>query len=60
SSTVEAFNESIQGDLKLLEDKKIVSIGPVTTKTLNELGYNVALEAKVFDVDGVIAVIGEK
>ncbi|MGL4647103.1 MAG: uroporphyrinogen-III C-methyltransferase, partial [Cetobacterium sp.] len=46
SSTVEAFNESIQGDLKLLEDKKIVSIGPVTTKTLNELGYNVALEAK--------------
>ena len=60
SSTVEAFNESIQGDLKLLEDKKIVSIGPVTTKNLNELGYNVALEAKVFDVDGVIAVIGEK
>lgn len=60
SSTVEAFNESIQGDLKLLEDKKIVSIGPVTTKTLNELGYNVALEAKVFDVDGVIAVMGEK
>ncbi|MGL5210277.1 uroporphyrinogen-III C-methyltransferase [Cetobacterium sp.] len=60
SSTVEAFNESIQGDLKLLENKKIVSIGPVTTKTLNELGYNVALEAKVFDVDGVIAVIGEK
>ncbi len=31
-----------------------------TEKTLNELGYNVALEAKVFDVDGVIAVIGEK
>lgn len=60
SSTVEAFNESIQGDLKLIEDKKIVSIGPVTTKTLNDLGYNVALEAKVFDVDGVIAVIGEK
>lgn len=60
SSTVEAFNESIQGNLKLIEDKKIVSIGPVTTKTLNDLGYNVALEAKVFDVDGVIAVIGEK
>lgn len=60
SSTVEAFNESIQGDLKLIEDKKIVSIGPVTTKTLNDLGYSVALEAKVFDVDGVIAVIGEK
>lgn len=60
SSTVEAFNESIQGDLKLLENKKIVSIGPVTTKTLNELGYDGALEAKVFDVDGVIAVIGEK
>ncbi|WP_432204579.1 uroporphyrinogen-III C-methyltransferase [Cetobacterium somerae] len=60
SSTVEAFDESIQNDLELLKDKKIVSIGPVTTKTLNELGYNVALEAKVYDVDGVIDVIGEE
>lgn len=60
SSTVEAFNESIESDLKMVENKKIVSIGPVTTKTLNELGYSVALEAKVFDVDGVIEVIGEE
>ncbi|MGL4999055.1 MAG: uroporphyrinogen-III C-methyltransferase [Cetobacterium sp.] len=60
SSTVESFNKSINGDLTLLKDKKVVSIGPVTTKTLIELGYKVALEAKVFDVDGVIDVIGDE
>ncbi|WP_297404775.1 uroporphyrinogen-III C-methyltransferase [uncultured Cetobacterium sp.] len=59
SSTVEAFHESIDGDIKLLEDKKIVSIGPVTTKTLEKLGYKVSLEAKVFDVEGVISIIGD-
>ena len=59
SSTVEAFNESIEGDLEIVKNKKIVSIGPVTTKTLKELGYSVALEAKVFDVEGVISVIGD-
>ena len=60
SSTVEAFHESIEGDVSLVENKKMVSIGPVTTKTLEELGYKVALEAKVFDVDGVVSVIGEE
>lgn len=60
SSTVEAFHESIEKDITLTNDKKIVSIGPITTKTLEELGYKVSLEAKVFDVDGVIAVIGEE
>ncbi|MDD7392430.1 MAG: uroporphyrinogen-III C-methyltransferase, partial [Fusobacteriaceae bacterium] len=30
SSTVEAFYESINGDLKVLENKKIASIGPMT------------------------------
>ncbi|MGL4946677.1 MAG: uroporphyrinogen-III C-methyltransferase [Cetobacterium sp.] len=60
SSTVESFNESISGDLALLKDKKVVSIGPVTTKTLVELGYKVSLEAKVFHVDGIIDAIGDE
>ncbi|MGL5568841.1 MAG: uroporphyrinogen-III C-methyltransferase [Cetobacterium sp.] len=59
SSTVESFHESVDGDCSVLKDKKIVSIGPVTTKTLVQLGYNVELEAKVFDVDGVIDAIGD-
>lgn len=59
SSTVEAFHESINGDIQVVKDKKIVSIGPVTTKTLEKLGYKVSLEAKVFDVEGVISVIGD-
>ncbi len=59
SSTVEAFHDSIEGDIELVKNKKIVSIGPVTTKTLESLGYIVSLEAKIFDVDGIISIIGE-
>lgn len=59
SSTVEAFHESIEKDLDLLKDKKIVSIGPVTTETLKKLGYHVEIEAKKYDVDGVIDAIGD-
>lgn len=59
SSTVEAFHDSIEGDIELVKNKKIVSIGPVTTKTLENLGYIVSLEAKIFDVDGIISIIGE-
>lgn len=60
SSTVEAFDESIKKDLSLLKNKKIVSIGPVTTETLKKLGYTVDIEAKIFDVDGVINAIGDE
>lgn len=59
SSTVEAFNESVGGDISLLNNKKIVSIGPVTTKTLKALGYSVNLEAKRYDVDGIVSIIGD-
>lgn len=60
SSTVEAFDMSIDNDLELVKNKKIVSIGPVTTKTLNKLGYTVHLEAKKYSVDGVISIIEEE
>ncbi|PID67422.1 MAG: uroporphyrinogen-III C-methyltransferase [Fusobacteriales bacterium] len=54
SSTVEAFVESIEGDMELLKNKKIASIGPVTTKTLEKFGIKVDYEAKKFIADGIL------
>lgn len=61
SSTVEAFYESIKGDLNLINNKKIVSIGEITSKTLSKLGFKVDLEATEFHGDGVVKIIkGDK
>lgn len=57
SSTGEALFEAIEGDLSLLDNKKVISIGPMTSETLNKLNIPVYLEAKVYDTDGIIEVI---
>ncbi|MEG0730675.1 MAG: uroporphyrinogen-III synthase, partial [Cetobacterium sp.] len=57
SSTVESFYDALGGDLSLVNGKKMVSIGPVTSATMKKLGFTVDLEAKVYDIDGVIAAI---
>lgn len=54
SSTVEAFLNSIEYDEKILKNKKIISIGPITSKKLADNNIEVFREAKVFDSDGVI------
>lgn len=54
SSTVEAFFESIENDLELLKDKKIASIGPMTSETLRKYGVNIDFEAKKYTTDGII------
>lgn len=59
SSTVEAFYESIEGDLNLLNNKKIASIGPVTTETLKKYGIKVDYEAQKFTAEGLIEKIFE-
>lgn len=59
SSTVEALFESIQGDFSLLEGKKLVSIGPVTSDTIRKFGMKVALEAREYDMDGIAEIIRE-
>jgi uroporphyrinogen III methyltransferase / synthase len=42
-----------------LEDVKVASIGPVTSRTARSLGIHVAAEAKVFTVEGLVeAVLG--
>lgn len=57
SSTVEAFYESINGDLKVLENKKIASIGPMTSETLRKYGMKVDYEAEKYTAEGVLDVI---
>ncbi|MDY4010952.1 MAG: uroporphyrinogen-III C-methyltransferase [Fusobacterium gastrosuis] len=57
SSTVEAFYESINGVLKVLENKKIASIGPMTSETLRKYGIKVDYEAKKYTAEGLLDVI---
>ena len=35
----------------------VASIGPITTQTARQLGVEVATEAKVFTIDGLVAAI---
>lgn len=59
SSTVEAFFDSIDGDLKLIETKEIASIGPVTSETLRKYGIKIDYEAEKFTAVGLIEKIFE-
>lgn len=57
SSTVEAFYESLDGDFFILGDKKIASIGPMTSETIKRLGMKIAYEAEKYTADGLLEVI---
>ena len=59
SSTVEAFYESLDGDFFVLGDKKIASIGPVTSETLRRFGMKVDYEADIFTAEGLLDKIFE-
>ena len=57
SSTVENFVAAAGAET--LAGVRVVSIGPVTTRTARGLGIEVAAEARVFTVDGLVeAVLG--
>lgn len=57
SSTVEAFYESLDGDFFILGDKKIASIGPMTSETTKRLGMKVSYEAEKYTADGLLDII---
>ncbi len=57
SSTVDAFMESIEGDLEAVKNMKFASIGPVTSETMRKHGLSVDYEAKIYNVDGIIEAI---
>jgi uroporphyrinogen III methyltransferase/synthase len=42
-----------------LKDSVIASIGPVTTKTLSDLGFKTHIEAKRYDIPGLVEAIEE-
>jgi uroporphyrinogen III methyltransferase/synthase len=58
SSTVKNFLE-IAGK-EALEGVRVASIGPVTTATARECGLEVAVEAKPYTLDGLLAAIVER
>lgn len=57
SSTVKNFI-ALYGK-NALRDSTIASIGPVTTRTLNDQGFSAHIEAKRFDIPGLVDAIEE-
>ena len=57
SSTVDAFYESINGDIEAVKNIKFASIGPVTSDTMKKYGFSVNYEAAVYDVNGVLEAV---
>ena len=53
-SSVESLLESIDYEISLIENKKIVSVGPITSKKITDNNLKVYLEAKEYCADGVI------
>ena len=58
SSTVKNFITLIgEENLEKLENKKIISIGPITSKTIEDFGLKVYKEAEVSTIDSMIDLI---
>lgn len=55
SSTGRNFLAALGHDRDLLRDVKLASIGPITSQTLRENGLTPTVEAKVSDIDGLVA-----
>lgn len=54
SSTVRRFVEAIGGVERWPARARVVSIGPITTLTVRELGLQVDLEAARHDIGGIV------
>lgn len=55
SSTVDNFMDIIgEENIKLLDNAKLISIGPITSDTIKKYGLKVFREAKEYTIDGVI------
>lgn len=60
SSTVKNLITIVGNDYKnILKNKKLVSIGPITSKTIEEFGLEVYKESEVSTIDGLIEVLVE-
>ena len=54
SSTVKSLLAAIGSTDRLPKSLRVVTIGPVTSKTAKELGFGVDVEAKQHDIDGLL------
>lgn len=60
SSTFTNFHKVLGDDLKdILAKGQIISIGPITSQTIRDGGYEVDKEARVYTVDGIIDILKE-
>lgn len=58
SSTFTNFIEILGQDDKWILDKgKIISIGPITTKTIEEAGYSIYKQSEAYTVDGILELL---
>ncbi len=57
SSTVRFFLQAVAGAGAISPASRIVSIGPVTSQTLRELGLEPHVEAESHDVEGLVAAL---
>lgn len=58
SSTAKNFMQLLGGDVKAkLKNIKLASIGPITTQTLCDLGFEPQVQAQTFNIDGLIQAI---
>lgn len=58
SSTFTNFIEILgQDDKWVLEKGKIISIGPITTKTIEDAGYSIYKQSEVYTVDGILELL---
>lgn len=58
SSTFTNFNEILEENAaEVFRNGKIISIGPITTETIVDAGYEVYKEAREYTIDGMIEVL---
>ena len=57
SSTARNLVDLLDGDIERLQSAKLASIGPITSRTLRELGLEPDTEATVSNIDGLVAAI---
>lgn len=59
SSTVRNFVTLLEGEISLLDDVKLYSIGPITSATARELGLKIFKEAAQYTIGGLVEVLLE-
>ncbi len=59
SSTVKNFVTLLDGDVSLLKDVRLYSIGPITSATAQELGLTIFKEAAQYTISGLVEALLE-